>query len=66
MSASQGVCGRFGSRSGCVRPSTTAAQTIVIVNIAVNGMSIAAAWEKPIIPTVVGKSSRSHRAASAP
>ena len=30
-----------------------------------NGMSVAAAWEKPIMPTVVGRSSRSQRAVSA-
>jgi hypothetical protein len=37
-----------------------------MVNIALKGMSVAAAWEKPIIPTVVGSRSSSQRAVSAP
>src|SRR6266436_1735263 len=48
------------------RRSRTATQTIAIVNMALKGMSVAAAWEKPIMPTVVGSRSSSQRAVSAP
>src|SRR5579859_4317609 len=43
-----------------------AAKTIAMVSMAAKGMSVAAAWEKPIMPTVVGSKSRSQRAVSAP
>jgi len=36
------------------------------VSMAAKGMSVAAAWEKPIMPTVVGSKSNTHRAVSAP
>src|SRR5215467_13300864 len=42
-SASHGVRGRIGVFSFCVKPRATAAQTIAIVNIALKGMSVAAA-----------------------
>ena len=43
-----------------------AAHTIAMVSIPLKGMSVAAACEKPIMPTVVGKSSSSQRAVSSP
>src|SRR5713226_8209606 len=46
--------------------SRTAAQTMAMVSMALKGMSVAAAWEKPIMPTVVGRRSRSQRAVSWP
>src|SRR5882724_6386689 len=64
--ASQGVRGRIGVFSLRVRPRTTAAQTMAMVSMALKGMSVAAAWEKPIMPTVVGSRSSSQRAVSAP
>src|SRR5260370_226709 len=64
--ASQGVRGRIGVFWFWVRPGTTAAQTMAIVSMPLKGMSVAAACEKAIMPTVVGNSSRSHRAVSAP
>src|SRR5690348_15816215 len=42
------------------------AKTIAMVSMAAKGMSVAAAWEKPIRPTVVGRRRRNQRAASAP
>jgi hypothetical protein len=39
---------------------------MAIVSMPAKGMSVAAAWEKPIIPTVVGSRRRSQRAVSAP
>jgi hypothetical protein len=49
-----------------IRPSNLAAKTMAMVNIAAKGMSVAAAWEKPIMPTVVGRRRSSQRAVSAP
>jgi len=43
MSASQGVRGRIGVFSLRVSLTTTAAQTMAIVSIALKGMSVAAA-----------------------
>src|SRR6266403_3717560 len=51
---------------GGTRFRSCAAKTMAIVSMAAKGMSVAAAWEKPIMPTVVGRRSRSQRAASAP
>src|SRR5437879_5836702 len=65
-SAAQGVCGRIGVFSFRVKPSATAAKTIAMVSIALKGMSVAAACEKPIMPTLVGSTSKSQRAVSAP
>ena len=48
------------------RPSTTAAQTMAMVSMPAKGMSVAAACEKPIMPTLVGKRSSSQRAHSSP
>ena len=42
------------------------AKTMAMVSMAAKGMSVAAAWEKPTIPAVVGRRSRSQRAASEP
>src|SRR5882757_6189397 len=47
------------------RLRSCAAKTMAMVSIAAKGMSGAAAREKPIMPTVVGRSSRSQRAATA-
>src|SRR5690349_24229183 len=47
--------------SAGLRRKTTAAQTIAMVNIPLNGMSVAAACENPIMPTVVGSSSNIQR-----
>lgn len=44
----------------------TAAKAMATVNMPENGMSVAAAWEKPIMPTVVGKRRSNQRAAAAP
>src|ERR1700688_4436626 len=41
------------------RPRSGAAKTMAMVRIAAKGISVAAAWEKPIMPTVVGRSTRS-------
>jgi len=43
-----------------------AAKTMAIVSVAAKGMSGAAAWEKPIMPTVVGRSRSNQRAVHAP
>ncbi len=51
---------------GETSPRTTAAQTMATVNIPLKGMSVDAAWEKPIMPTVVGRRSNSQRAVSEP
>ena len=56
------ICGVADGR----RCRTCAANTMAIVSMAAKGMSVAAAWEKPIMPTVVGRRSRSQRAVSAP
>ena len=64
--ASQGVRGSMGVFSSRVRPRTTAAQTMAMVSMPLKGMSVAAACENPIMPTVVGRSSSSQRAVSAP
>src|SRR6266705_1092790 len=66
MKASQGVRGRIAVCSLRVRPRTTAAQTMAMVSMALKGMSVAAACEKPIMPTVVGRRSSSHPADSPP
>src|SRR5271165_3966466 len=63
---SHGVRGRIGECSVRVRPSVTAAQTMAIVSVPLKGISVAAAWEKPIMPTQVGSNSMSHRAVAAP
>ena len=52
--------------AGSAMPTTIAAATIAMVSIPVNGMSVAAAWEKPIMPTVVGNISKARPAVSAP
>src|ERR1700730_11862307 len=44
----------------------TAPKTIAMLNIALNGMSVEAACEKPIIPTVDGKSNSTQRAMCQP
>ena len=49
-----------------VRPIIDVANTIATVSVAEKGMSVAAACEKPIMPTVVGSRSKSHRVVSAP
>src|SRR6266478_9431822 len=55
ISASHGVRGRIGVFSVVVTiPIATAAQTIAAVSMPANGMSVAAACEKPIVPTLVG------------
>src|SRR5258708_29324437 len=66
MRASQGVCGRTGVFSLRVRPRTTVAHTMAMVSMAVNGMSVAAAGEKTIMPMGGGSRSSSQRAGSAP
>src|SRR5262249_35687183 len=48
------------------RPSKTTAATSARVSVEEKSMSVEAACEKPIIPTLVGSSRSSHRAASAP
>ena len=42
------------------------ARTMAMVSMAAKGMSVAAAWEKPTMPAVVGRRSRSQRAVSEP
>src|SRR5215469_10913333 len=64
--ASQGVRGKIGVFPSFMSPSTKAAHIIATVSMAANGISVAAACEKPIIPTVVGKRSNNQRADSAP
>ncbi len=49
-----------------IMPRRRAANTMAMVSMAANGMSVAAAWEKPIMPTVVGSKTSSQRAVSAP
>jgi len=44
----------------------TAAQIMAIESMPAKGISVAAACEKPIMPTVVGRRRRSQRAVSAP
>src|SRR5690349_13516961 len=46
--------------------TTAVAKTIATVSIAEKGISVAAAWEKPIIATVVGSRRSSQRAVSSP
>src|ERR1700674_2671219 len=46
--------------------NATAPKTIAMLNIALNGMSVEAACEKPIIPTVDGKSNSTQRAMCQP
>ena len=58
--------GFLGVAEGGIRFSRHAAKTMAMVSMAANGMSVAAAWEKPIMPTVVGRRRRSQRAVSAP
>jgi len=43
-----------------------AAKTMAIVSVPAKGMSVAAAWEKPIMTTVVGSRRSSQRAACPP
>jgi len=43
-----------------------AAKTIAIVSVPAKGMSVAAACEKPIMPTVVGRRSSNQRAVHGP
>src|SRR3984957_18458705 len=52
---SHGVRGKMGVLSFWISRRQTAAQTMATVIIAANGISVAAAWENPIIPTVDGK-----------
>jgi len=42
------------------------AKTMAMASAAAKGMSVAAAWEKPIMPTVVGRRSKTQRAVHAP
>src|ERR1700739_1381584 len=49
-----------------MRFRSLAAKTMAMVSMAAKGMSVAAAWEKPIMPTVVGRRTRSQRAVAAP
>jgi len=49
-----------------IRRRRTAAATMAHVSIPLKGISVAAACEKPIIPTVVGSSRSNQRAVSAP
>src|ERR1700687_494426 len=51
---------------GLVTPRMTAAQTIARVSMAANGMSGAAAWEKPIIATVSGSITNRNRGVFGP
>lgn len=57
------MIGEFSLR---VRPMIEATNTMATVSIAEKGMSVAAACEKPIMPTVLGSKSKSHRVVSAP
>src|SRR5258708_16818966 len=50
-SASQGVRGRIGVFSLRITPTTTVAQTMAMVSMALKGISVAAARAKTIIPT---------------
>src|SRR5229473_2168704 len=63
-SAAMGVRGGD-DPAGSTLPATIAAATIAMVSIPLNGMSGAAAWEKPIMPTVVGSISNTRPAVSA-
>src|ERR1700676_5464632 len=65
-SADNSSGGFFSEKFRGIRFSATAAQTTATLNIALNGMSVAAACEKPIIPTVDGKSKSTQRAISQP
>ena len=49
-----------------IRLRSFAAKTMAMVSMAAKGMSVAAAWEKPIMPTVVGRRTKSQRAVCAP
>ena len=48
------------------RPRTKAAATMAMVSMALKGMSVAAACEKAIMPTVVGNRRSTQRTVSAP
>src|SRR5271157_2260626 len=66
IKASQGVRGVGGDCGLRVRPRMMATKTSATVSVAAKGMSVAAAWEKPTMPTVVGRRSSNHRAVHAP
>src|SRR6266849_1619744 len=63
-SAAMGILGGDGP-AGSTMPTTIVAATIAMASIPLNGMSVAAAWEKPIIPTVVGSITNIRPAVSA-
>src|ERR1700686_1709400 len=54
--------GLFSEKFPGTTVTATAAQTMDTLSIALNGMSVAAACEKPIIATVDGKSNSTQRA----
>src|SRR4029077_7389654 len=72
VSDEAGGCGddcfgaEMGERSGGTRQRRILAATMAMLNMALKGMSVAAAGEKLIMPTVVGRRSRSQRAVSGP
>ena len=49
-----------------IRLRSFAAKTMAMVSMAAKGMSVAAAWEKPIMPTVEGRTTKSQRAVCGP
>src|SRR5882724_777245 len=64
--AAGAACCATTTEVGSATRSRTAAATRASVRVAEKSMSVEAAWEKPIIPTLVGSRSNNQRAVSAP